>query len=393
VAKIIEIFAFGKYLFFLNEFELKRLLVLSFGILRAKTVNLSEVNDEIDFEQSGRSTWDSQYNYVLKTFQTGAVERTIQQVFNILVILFYGGEESVKILIDRTNWEKGEDDVNILSIGLLYKERIYIPLIGEDLGYKGNSDSETRILLTDKLLEWWKAMQIPVPQFIIVGDREFIGEEWLNALAKREVNYVIRLKANLKFEVWLKDTYKMGKKFGVQTLHRYMQRYDKQTVELVLAGESIAQIRVLKNEGKQAKAQPYLYLITNIEQPDLASAIYRTRWKIETCFAYLKSKGLNLEAFNLSGTHKTDILMAVLTLVYALTVKTGEEVQQEEPPKMSEYANGKVYPRVSSYKAGKRKLAKIKTFEQFVTFMTTILEEILDKWKRLNQLHIKILSG
>jgi len=102
---------------------------------------------------------------------------------------------------------------------------------------------------------------------------------------------------------------------------------------------------------------------------------------------------LNLEAFNLSGTHKTDILMAVLTLVYALTVKTGEEVQQEEPPKMSEYANGKVYPRVSSYKAGKRKLAKIKTFEQFVTFMTTILEEILDKWKRLNQLHIKILSG
>jgi len=125
-----------------------------------------------------------------------------------------------------------------------------------------------------------------------------------------------------------------------------MQRYDKQTVELVLAGESIAQIRVLKNEGKQAKTQPYLYLITNIEQPDLASAIYRTRWKIETCFAYLKSKGLNLEAFNLSGTHKTDILMAVLTLVYALTVKTGEEVQQEEPPKMSEYANGKVYPRV-----------------------------------------------
>ncbi len=393
MSKIIEIFAFGKYLFFLNEFELQRLLVLSFGILRAKTVNLSEVNDEIDFEQSGRSTLASQYNYVLKTFQTGDVERVIRQVFNILVILFYGGEESVKILIDRTNWEKGEDDVNILSIGLLYKERIYIPLIGEDLGYKGNSDSETRILLTDKLLEWWGAMQIPVPQFIIVGDREFIGEEWLNALARREVNYVIRLKANLKFEVWLKDTYKMGKKFGVQTLHRYMQRYDKQMVELVLAGESIAQIRVLKNEGKQAETQPYLYLITNIEQPNLASAIYRTRWKIETCFAYLKSKGLNLEAFNLSGTHKTDILMAVLTLVYALTVKTGEEVQQEEPPKMIEYDNGKVYPRVSTYKAGKRKLAKIRTFEQFVAFMTTIFEKILDKWQKLNQLHIRILSG
>ena len=393
MAKILEIFAFGKYLFFLNKVELKRLLVLSFGILRAGTVNLRAVTDEIDFEQSGRSTWDSQYNYVLKTFQTGDVEKLIRQVFNILVILFYGGEESVKILIDRTNWEKGEDDVNVLSIGLLYKERIFIPLIGEDLGHKGNSDSETRILLTDKLLEWWGAMQIPVPQFIIVGDREFIGEEWLNALAQREVNYVIRLKANLKFEVWLKDTYKMGKKFGVQTLHRYMQRYDKQMLELVLAGESIAQIRVLKNEGKQATTQPYLYLITNIEQPDLAGAVYRQRWKIETCFAYLKSKGLNLEVFNLSGTHKTDILMAVLTLVYALIVKTGEEIQQEEPPKMVQYSNGKVYPRVSAYKAGKRKLAKIKTFEQFVAFMTTIFQKIIDKWQNLKQLHIKILSG
>lgn len=393
MAKILEIFAFGKYLFFLNEIELKRLLVLSFGILSAGTVNLRAVTDEIDFEQSGRSTWDSQYNYVLKTFQTGNVEKVIQQVFNILVILFYGGEESIKILIDRTNWEKGEDDVNVLSIGLLYKERIFIPLIGEDLGCKGNSDSETRILLTDKLLEWWGAMQIPVPQFIIVGDREFIGEAWLNALARREVNYVIRLKANLKFEVWLKNTYKIGKKFGVQTLHRYMQRYDKQMVELVLAGESIAQIRVLKNEGKQAITQPYLYLITNIEQPDLAGAVYRLRWKIETCFAYLKSKGLNLEVFNLSGTHKTDILMAVLTLVYALIIKTGEEVEQEDPPKMIQYSNGKVYPRMSTYKVGKRKLAKIKTFEQFVAFMTTIFEKIIDKWQKLNQLHIEILSG
>jgi len=82
-----------------------------------------------------------------------------------------------------------------------------------------------------------------------------------------------------------------------------------------------------------------------------------------------------------------------IPLVYALIVKTGEEIQQEEPPKMVQYSNGKVYPRVSAYKAGKRKLAKIKTFEQFVAFMTTIFEKIIDKWQNLKQLHIKILSG
>lgn len=261
MTKILEVIVFGKYLYFLNKNELKRLLVLSFGILRAQTVNISLVNDQVPLEESGRSSTASQYNYLLKTFQTGNVEKVIRQVFNILVALFYGGESKIKILVDRTNWEIGERKVNILSIGLLYDEKIYIPLLGEDLGYKGNSDGETRIKLVDKLLGWWESMQIPVPQFVIVGDREFIGEGWLTALANRGVEYVIRLKGNLKFETWFKGAYKIGKKFGVKVLHRYMASAGN-NVELVLAGETVARLYTVKNEGKLSKKEPYLYLIT-----------------------------------------------------------------------------------------------------------------------------------
>ncbi len=75
MAKIIEVIVFGKYLYFLKESELKRLLVLSFGILRAQTVNISLVNDQIPLEESGRLSRASQYNYLLKTFQTGNVEK------------------------------------------------------------------------------------------------------------------------------------------------------------------------------------------------------------------------------------------------------------------------------------------------------------------------------
>lgn len=236
-------------------------------------------------------------------------------------------------------------------------------------------------------------MQIPVPQFIIVGDREFIGEEWLGALSKKQVNYVIRLKANLKFETWLNGTYKIGKKFGVKVLHRYMKRYDKQGVEVVLAGEAIAQVHAVKNEGKLSKTQPYLYLITNIDNLNLSSPIYRQRWKIETCFSYLKSKGLNLEQLNLEGQHKTDILMAVLSLVYALIVLQGEQAQKENPPPTINYANGTKYPRISTFREGLRQLARIVCFDQFLSLMLQVFNKCQHNWLVLNQIYIKKLNG
>ena len=393
MTKILQVFAFGKQLYFLTENELKRLLVLSFGILKAKTVNISQVNEVIPLEESGRSSSDSQYNYLLKTFQTWNVEGTVRQIFNILVVLFYSGEDEIQVLIDRTNWDIGERRVNILSVGLLYRNRVFIPLIGEDLGYKGNSDSETRIKLIDRFVEWWQAMQIPVPQFIIVGDREFIGEQWLFALARKGIKFVIRLKANLKFEVWLNGAYKIGKKFGVKILHRYMRRYDKHGVEIVLAGEAIAWVHAVKNEGKQSDEEPYLYLITNVDELDRTGEIYRLRWKIETCFSYLKSKGLNLEQLNLEGEHKTDILMAVLSLVYAIVVCEGEQAQEEKPPKIITYANGSTYPRVSVFKEGRKRLARIISFGQFLKYMENLFIKIYEKWTLLNQLHIRNLSG
>lgn len=393
MTKLMQVFVYGKHLYFLNEVELKRLMVLSFGILRAGTVNISQVNDKVPLEESGRSSMESQYNYLLKPFQTGNVEGVIRQVFNILVVLFHSGEEEVKVLIDRTNWDVGERRVNILSIGLLYRDRVFIPLVGEDLGYKGNSDSETRIKLVDKFLGWWKALQIPVPQFVIVGDREFIGEEWLSALARRGVGFVIRLKGNLQFEAWLNGEYKIGKKFGVKVLHRYMERYDKQGLEVVLAGEAVAQVHAVKNEGKLSDKEPYLYLITNIEDLDRSGEIYRLRWKIETCFSYLKSKGLNLEQLNLMGKHKTDILMAVLSLAYGLIVSEGEDAQKEDPPKTITYANGSNYPRVSVFREGQKRLAKMESFGQFLDHMETVFNKIYKKWLLLNQLHIENLSG
>lgn len=98
---------------------------------------------------------------MLKPFQRGDSEGLIKTCFRLLVIHFYGGEGEIKLILDRTNWQLGSQNINILAIGLLDKTGIFIPLVWDDLGYKGNSDSQTRINLIDQLLQWWREMPIP----------------------------------------------------------------------------------------------------------------------------------------------------------------------------------------------------------------------------------------
>ena len=75
-------------------------------------------------------------------------------------------------------------------------------------------------------------------------------------------------------------------------------------------------------EDKKAK-EPFVYLITNLEDPLQAVGLYRKRWKIEYCFKHLKSNGFDLEATALEGAHKQEILFTILTLAYVLAVREG----------------------------------------------------------------------
>jgi hypothetical protein len=55
----------------INEGLLKRLFLLSYGMMQSKTVNISMINDEISLSESGCKNENSQYNYFMKLFQIG----------------------------------------------------------------------------------------------------------------------------------------------------------------------------------------------------------------------------------------------------------------------------------------------------------------------------------
>ena len=374
---------------FINEEQLRQLVFLTYGIIQSKTVNISCVNDNVPLTETGCKNIQSQYKYLLKPFQRGDYEGLIKTCFRLLVIHFYGGEGAIKLILDRTNWQLGSENINILAIGLLDATGIFIPLVWDDLGYKGNSDSETRIKLIDQLLSWWREMPIPEPQFDIMGDREFIGETWLVALSRREINYVIRLRGDLSFETWMDGKYQADIRLKIPEIHKYLIDNNEPFIEVVLGSEAMAKVFIVKNEAAQneeADKEPFIFFITNMEDIEMAAQDYRKRWKIEVCFKHLKSFGFFLEDFNMTGQHKTNILMAILTLAYAITVKENPLVA-DLPDKEIFYKNGKSYPRKSIFRKGLSRMTQLKSFQSFVDYWKILLEKLICKLLWLKNLH------
>ncbi|MEZ4933921.1 MAG: hypothetical protein R2788_17585 [Saprospiraceae bacterium] len=93
------------------------------------------------------------------------------------------------------------------AIGLLYRD-VFVPLVWLDLGHVGNSNCRQRLDLLDKLIDIWSLSDVPMPQLHIAGDREFIGFDWFKGLENRGVQFVMRIRANFKIELWHKGKIK-----------------------------------------------------------------------------------------------------------------------------------------------------------------------------------------
>lgn len=117
--------------------------------------------------------------------------------------------------------------------------------------------------------------------------------------------------------------------------------------------------------------EPYIYLFTNIEQPDDAALHYSKRWNIETCFGHLKTNGFDLEAQGFKKEHKLEIILAVVTLIYTVCLVNGvlNEVINQAPQKkiLKKYANGTQYRIKSLFRTGLTLLInRITTFNQCI---------------------------
>jgi hypothetical protein len=301
------------------------------------------------------------YSQYIRHFQTGNVLKYLKARFLCIfnwTHKFCTGE----LVIDRTEWKGGENGHNVLWIGYICGGNL-VPLVWEDLGYKGNSDENTRINLLQRLRAGWQVTGVPLPQLTLYADREFMGDKWFKYLAKNNINFGIRLRENQKFYIW-KNGEISKKKYSVRVLSRYVKKYPEKNVELIIADEVLIPFVPVEKIAQNAENPTITdinewYLAANIPSTDDAAQGYASRWTVENTFGHYKSKGLNLESFNLTGQHKLEIMFRLLGILYALAIHQvlSENLMKEVQSK--KFDKQKVYVSKSMFKVGLKKVRKM----------------------------------
>jgi len=217
------------------------------------------------------------------------------------------------LAIDRTNWKLGKTEINILMVSVEWRG-IGVPLIFTVLSKAGNSSTAERIDLLDRLKGVFPDMKIAA----LTGDREFIGNTWMAHLEKEKIPFVLRLRENQHvvregFEPWPVE--------GIaQNLKRGQSMTLKGFCRLGSDGQSSAlRVRIVI---MRLKTGELLALATN-SRPRPALVRYRARWKIETLFGNLKTRGFDLEATHITDPGKLETLIVIMTIAATLAAKTG----------------------------------------------------------------------
>jgi len=349
----------------ITEKKLGQLLLVCACILAVGSANLSRAAKRMSKILSEPLKYSTAYARLKRFFQSGNTEGIFKFVC-ILVIHTFARSPECYLLLDRTNWKLGKLHINLLVIGLLYRD-VFIPLIWLDLGRAGNSNAQQRLDLVDKLVSWWTLSSVEMPQLHIAGDREFIGFEWFKGLELRNILFVMRIPASFKLQLWFKGKIK-DRKLGLKIIQRYLSASGKDSVEAVLMAEYIVRLTICENDSSRGKV-PYIFLFTNMTNMTEASKFYRKRYKIEICFKHLKKCGFCLEDTAMEGQHKMDLLFAVLTIIYLMAIQKGTvHFENVEPQQMKLFYDPKPYiaPNKSVFMQGFEHLwTEIFSFEEF----------------------------
>ena len=112
-------------------------------------------------------------------------------VFGKIILQLLALSGKLTIAIDRTNWQFGAKNLNFFVAAVVYGN-ISIPFSWMILDKKGNSNTVERKKLIEQILAIIALENIEV----ILADREFIGEEWLEYLCNKKFPFAIRVKKN-----------------------------------------------------------------------------------------------------------------------------------------------------------------------------------------------------
>jgi hypothetical protein len=223
----------------------------------------------------------------------------------ILLISLLPKNKKLRICIDRTEWDFGSCQVNILMV-LVGCDEFYIPFYWELLdNNSGNSNCEDRISLLEKVLK-----VIPTERIgLVLADREFIGHKWLKFLKNNRIDFCVRVPKSHKIE-----------RFDgcILRAEEVAQRYPNGTylVDCMVDG-------VWGNVYIKPLDDDDILFVFGTCQAKFIGKLYKNRWVIEACFQNLKTRGFNLENTHMKILERISKLIAMVSIAYAFCVSLG----------------------------------------------------------------------
>jgi len=280
------------------------------------------------------------------------------------------------LIIDRTDWEKRQQYINILSVAVSYKGRA-LPLFWIVFGRKGCSS-----------FDQWKQVLLPVIEGLqqmswladkpihihVVADREFASPklaEWLKTVY--DVAVTLRIKASMYLTG--EDT----PEIKVASLIQRMTQGSRHVLyNQVLTRDSSFKMNVLLTWDKDYD-EP-LVVATTAGNPVHADATYEQRFNIEHMHKDWKSNAFDLEKTRVTDPKRIETLLIPIAFAYILCVLEGEQKEQNgevrQPPKEKKRM-------VSLFLSGLRTISRYlqrEGLKKFKRFIFQLLQPFFKTW-------------
>ncbi len=293
-----------------NNARLACFVGLLLALVLLKQTNLTQVS----LAFAGKAKSESKYRRLQRFFQ--AVHFDYNAIARLIMEMCGFDEMKYYLSLDRTNWKWGKKNINILTLAIVYKGTA-IPVYWLILNKQGNSNQKERIALLQRFIGQFGRQNI----LGVLGDREFIGEQWWKWLTTMSIPYLIRVKENqlvinrrgktVSIRALFSDL-----KVGKSRVLRASRKVSGQQVWL--SGLRLDSKELLIVAGNQYFTSPF--------------DIYGFRWEIECLFQCLKGRGFHMEETRLVRYFRIKKMMALLAIGFCWAHKTGEWKQKAVKP-------------------------------------------------------------
>lgn len=289
----------------IRDSHIYALAMMMTGLIRGKSSHF----EQIGAKSGARAKYPSRVKQIHRFIKNEHVSYESHFMPFIEIVIASLGLTEFRLSIDSSQVGRG---CLMLTIGLVYKKRV-IPLVWMVYkGKKGHSSAQTQLALLEQVCRLLPADAT----VLLTGDAEFDGTTvvtWLKNQPNWE--YACRTAKNIQVRAAQGDEWHALEALAPAPGESQL------VTQVYFTHQDVGPVNIafIWNEPEQA----HLYLVTSANTLKQAQSWYRRRFKIETLFADVKSRGFGLDKSGIRHPKRMARFVIAVFLAYIWMIYLG----------------------------------------------------------------------